>query len=257
MNYFAFVAALLLSYNCVAQGRASYDCPANISKKMRPPGNSYISVEAGGVMPLIYKDASKSKDGLYKPDTRPRVYIAAFAYKPLTYWLEVYGGLQVLDIQYGLESNFTQSGSDVYEMLYNNDIQVRIPIGFNFNITRSTQLGIAPAFVYSNYVEQWQRFGTRGSGSTSSSGTTVRSGQTEFIHGDYGGSIRLGGDLRIIQTIFKGLRLNAQFSIDSKPLSPLTASTRVLHEDGSRKTYTQTVQPTMMYACLGLSYRFF
>lgn len=254
MNYFAFLVALLLSYNCVAQGRASYDCPSNISKKMRPPGNNYISVEAGGVMPLIYKDASKSKDGLYKPDTRPRVYIAAFAYKPLTYWLEVFGGLQVLDIQYGLESNFTQNDSRVYELLYNVDLQVRVPIGFNFNITRSTQLGIAPAFVYSNYVEQWQRVGTRSKGA---SGLYVLNSQTEFIHGDYGGSIRLGGDLRIVQTIFKGLRLNAQFSIDSKPLSPLTASTRVLHEDGSRKTYTQTVQPTMMYACLGLSYRFF
>lgn len=255
MNYFAFVAALLLSYNCVAQGRASYDCPANISKKMRPPGNSYISVEAGGVMPLIYKDAAKNKDGLYTADTRPRVYIAAFAYKPLTYWLELYGGLQVLDIQYGLESKFTQSGSTVYELLYNVDLQVRVPIGFNFNITRSTQLGIAPAFVYSNYVEQWQRSGIRGSGN--SSGSTNISSQTEFIHGDYGGSIRVGGDLRIVQTIFKGLRLNAQFSIDSKPLSPLTASTRVLHEDGSRKTYTQTSHPTMIYACLGLSYRFF
>lgn len=251
MNYFVFAGALILSYSSSAQGHTSYDCPTDVSKAMRKTGTSYIALEAGAKRPFTYKDVSKTKGALYKSDNQEGFYVAAFAFKPLNYWLEIYSGLQAMDVNYGLRSNFTQGGSEVYDILYNIDFQLRIPLGINLNLTYTTQLSIAPAIVYSHLVQQGKRIGYKNSGGAQFSGS-----QAEFIDDDFAGSIQLGGDLRATQTIYKRIRVNVQFSIDSKPLSPLSVSARLLNEDGSRKTYRQALRPTMMYAGLGVSYRF-
>ena len=254
MNYFAFVAALLLSYNCVAQGRGSYDCPANISKKMRPPGNSYIALETGGIHSMRYKDAGKSNSNLYSYASRPRYYVAACGYKPLTYWLEVFTGVQAMQHLYGLRADYSMSGAKMTDLVFYELYQFRIPLGFNFNITHSTQMSMAAAAVYSNFVDQWWEVS---SSSVRQTGIALNRYQAQWDKGDYGGNFQLGADIRVVQTLYKGLRANAQFSMDSRPLFPIRVTANVIEADGTRQTYSRSSIPTMMYAGLGLSYRFF
>ena len=232
-----------------AQGTKSLRCPTPKRQKVyTTPPQAFLDVTAGAMMPLLYRNTGDLESHFHF-NARPGPYVAVTGHLKYSTGLELTLATELLHNQQGLVMKYNEGDANIREAGYTSAFVFRMPIAVGYSIRPGWTITAGAFIAYSTY---WT-YTNSGRQSLNGSGSALASQHMWQVPEGYNKwypGIILSTKFKIIRRISG----NAFWSIDLAQATPNAGSLTVT-VGGSSQTLKATLEPYLMNAGLGLSYR--
>ena len=235
----------------IAQSRHGLRCPTPRRQKVYTiPPELYFDLAAGVHQPLLYRNGGQM-DNQFHFSARPGPFLSATGHMKHSNGLELTLGFEALHNQQGLVLKYNSGDANIRESGYTGAFVLRAPIGLGYYIKPYWSVN-ASAFIaytsYWTYTSSGRQSLNAGSGSSTLA--SFNRWQVPDNYSKWYPGISLSSQLRIKRRI----SCKVFCSMDFAQATP-NASIVEINTNGTPQTFKASLQPYLMNAGLGLSYR--
>ncbi len=240
--------SILCSSPCTAQSTRGLRCPTPKRQKIHAaPPKAFVDVSVGIAQPIMYRNAGVLESHFHF-SARPGPYLGATGHLKYSSGLEATIGLEVLHNQQGLVMKYSDGSVNIKEAGYTGSLVLRVPVGVGYYVRPSWSVNAAAFIAYSSY---WT-YTNSGRQSLNGSGTISSQymWQVPDTYNKWYSGISFTSQLKLMR------RLSGKvfWSIDFAQATP-NAGLISMDINGSAQRLEATLQPYLMNAGVGLTYR--
>ncbi|MBS1589587.1 MAG: hypothetical protein JST52_08245 [Bacteroidetes bacterium] len=224
--------------------------PTKRSVRNMPLPKIYASIQMGSRYAMPYRKNINDENGYFSYAAAVSPVLSGLVFRPISDFIEVFGGLQVGSSRQGMKFQFADGGIRVIDRCINDVGTIDLMMGAAFNATQNWQIRIAPSVFYAFLwaQENSSTNGVSGNGYYNS----VVNWQSDWNYKTWGAALQVQSSVKLIRALYFDLSASAQFKQSPELRGTITLSSG----SAPAKDYTASQRPYLWYAGAGLSFRF-